>query len=71
MRNVQSYPECSDVLLKVVCCYGVCCTCRHNGKAQGYEPWNRGFNESWLPDDYVHVDNLMRCVDTFIISQLS
>ncbi|WIA18401.1 hypothetical protein OEZ85_009862 [Tetradesmus obliquus] len=32
----------------------------HNGRAQGYEPWNRGFNDSWLPDDYVHVDNLMR-----------
>ncbi|KAF6257012.1 alkaline-phosphatase-like protein [Scenedesmus sp. NREL 46B-D3] len=40
-----------------------CCAgggCRHNGHAQGYEPWNRGFNESWLPDDYVHLDNLMR-----------
>jgi hypothetical protein len=36
--------------------------CRHNGQALGYEPWWRGFNESWLPTDYIHLDNLMRCV---------
>jgi hypothetical protein len=33
---------------------------RHNGQALGYEPWWRGFNESWLPTDYIHLDNLMR-----------
>ncbi|KAF6235444.1 alkaline-phosphatase-like protein [Scenedesmus sp. NREL 46B-D3] len=32
----------------------------HNGRALGYEPWWRGFNESWLPTDYIHLDNLMR-----------
>ncbi|WIA14790.1 hypothetical protein OEZ85_003274 [Tetradesmus obliquus] len=32
----------------------------HNGRASGYEPWSRGFNESWLPSEYVHLDNLMR-----------
>uniref|UniRef100_A0A383VC43 Sulfatase N-terminal domain-containing protein n=1 Tax=Tetradesmus obliquus TaxID=3088 RepID=A0A383VC43_TETOB len=32
----------------------------HNGRALGYEPWSRGFNESWLPSDYIHLDNLMR-----------
>jgi arylsulfatase A-like enzyme len=32
----------------------------HNGAALGYEPWWRGFNESWLPTDYIHLDNLMR-----------
>lgn len=21
----------------------------HNGRTLGYEPWNVGFNESWLP----------------------
>ncbi|KAF6262205.1 alkaline-phosphatase-like protein [Scenedesmus sp. NREL 46B-D3] len=32
----------------------------HNGRTQGYEPWHRGFNESWLPSDYINLDNLMR-----------
>jgi hypothetical protein len=38
----------------------LCCCCMHNGRALGYEPWHRGFNESWLPSDYIHLDNLMR-----------
>lgn len=33
----------------------------HNSRALGYEPWWRGFNDSWLPSDtYLQVDNLMR-----------
>jgi hypothetical protein len=27
--------------------------CRHNGRALGYKPWWRGFNESWLPTDFM------------------
>jgi hypothetical protein len=42
------------------CCHCCCRCCRHNGRALGYEPWHRGFNESWLPSDYIHLDNLMR-----------
>jgi arylsulfatase A-like enzyme len=32
----------------------------HNGFALGYEPWNVGFDESWLPAAHVHMDNMMR-----------
>lgn len=34
----------------------------HNGRTLGYEPWEMGFQESWLPTSHVHLDNLMRCV---------
>ena len=33
----------------------------HNGRTLGYEPWEMGFQESWLPTSHVHLDNLMRC----------
>ncbi|KAF8072774.1 MAP1D [Scenedesmus sp. PABB004] len=32
----------------------------HNGRTLGYEPWEVGFQESWLPSSHVHLDNLMR-----------
>lgn len=32
----------------------------HNGRTLGYEPWEMGFQESWLPTSHVHLDNLMR-----------
>jgi hypothetical protein len=32
----------------------------HNGRTLGYEPWFVGFNESWFPELYINVDNLMR-----------
>jgi arylsulfatase A-like enzyme len=32
----------------------------HNGRTLGYEPWEMGFHESWLPTSHVHLDNLMR-----------
>ncbi|KAF6259251.1 alkaline-phosphatase-like protein [Scenedesmus sp. NREL 46B-D3] len=32
----------------------------HNGRTLGYEPWNQGFQDSWLPSSHVHLDNLMR-----------
>ena len=34
----------------------------HNGRTLGYEPWEMGFQESWLPTSHVHLDNLMRWV---------
>lgn len=32
----------------------------HNGRTLGYEPWEMGFEDSWLPSSHVHLDNLMR-----------
>lgn len=32
----------------------------HNGRTLGYEPWSMGFQESWFPDLYINLDNLMR-----------
>lgn len=32
----------------------------HNGRTLGYEPWFMGFQESWFPDLYIQLDNLMR-----------
>jgi hypothetical protein len=34
--------------------------CRHNGRSLGYEPWHVGFEESWQPEQYIHLDNLMQ-----------
>ena len=32
----------------------------HNGRTQGYEPWNMGFEDSWLPQAHLHMDNIFR-----------
>lgn len=32
----------------------------HNGRSLGYEPWHVGFEESWQPEQYIHLDNLMQ-----------
>lgn len=32
----------------------------HNGRSLGYEPWHVGFQESWHPEQYIHLDNLMQ-----------
>ena len=32
----------------------------HNGRTLGYEPWNLGFEESWLPTAHLHMDNPFR-----------
>ena len=32
----------------------------HNGRTLGYEPWNTGFDVSWLPAAHLHMDNVMR-----------
>jgi hypothetical protein len=34
----------------------------HNGRTLGYEPWQMGFQESWFPELYINLDNLMRSV---------
>ena len=33
---------------------------RHNGRTLGYEPWHMGFQDSWFPDLYINLDNMMR-----------
>jgi arylsulfatase A-like enzyme len=30
----------------------------HNGRTLGYEPWNQGFEESWMPQPHLHLDNV-------------
>ncbi|KAI8466606.1 MAG: alkaline-phosphatase-like protein [Monoraphidium minutum] len=32
----------------------------HNGRTLGYEPWQFGFEDSWFPELYINLDNLMR-----------
>jgi uncharacterized sulfatase len=33
----------------------------HNGRTLGYEPWHFGFEDSWFPELYINLDNMMRC----------
>jgi hypothetical protein len=42
----------------------------HNGRSLGYEPWLVGFQESWLPEQYIHLDNLMQCVTSCVTHSL-
>ena len=30
----------------------------HNGRTLGYEPWHQGFDESWMPQPHLHLDNV-------------
>ncbi|WIA16297.1 hypothetical protein OEZ85_012998 [Tetradesmus obliquus] len=32
----------------------------HNGRTLGYEPWHFGFEDSWFPELYINLDNMMR-----------
>jgi arylsulfatase A-like enzyme len=34
----------------------------HNGRTLGYEPWHFGFEDSWFPELYINLDNMMRFV---------
>lgn len=37
------------------------CVNRHNGKTDGYHPWDRGFDEACKPDLYDYWDNAATC----------
>eukprot|EP00775_Hariotina_reticulata_P006470 gene6470-6698_t len=39
----------------------------HNGRTLGYEPWQMGFQESWFPELYINLDNLMRSVGPVVV----